>query len=131
MSSQNIQSNISLTDSVDRVIRLITNILRLCAIEKTAISMHLESILSPELSSTIIWFLRRWSQHYLLPKESYYYEISATLLQAFGEDSPTTLWIINLLVDKLICNINAFKSEPALIKETIDLLITLVETPKK
>lgn len=129
VSSQNVQSDISSpTDSIDRVIRLITSIFRLCTIEKTAISIHLENILSPELSSTIIWFLHRWSEIYLLPTEDYYSELSTTLLHAFGEDGPGALWSMNFLLDKVICNINAFKSEPALIDETIKLLISLVNS---
>lgn len=129
VSSQNVQSDISSsTDSIDRVIRLVTGIFRLCTIEKTAISIHLENMLSPELSSTIIWFLHRWSEMYLLPTEDYYLELSTTLLHAFGEDSPGALWAMNFLLDKVICNINAFKSEPALIDETIKLLISLVNS---
>ncbi|KAL0106778.1 hypothetical protein PUN28_015377 [Cardiocondyla obscurior] len=129
VSSQNVQSDISSpTDSIDQVIRLITAVFRLCTIEKTAISIHLENILSPELSSTIIWFLHRWSEIYLLPTEDYYSELSTTLLHAFGEDGPGALWSMNFLLDKVICNINAFKSEPTLIDETIKLLISLVNS---
>ncbi|KAM0733116.1 Exportin-4 [Formica fusca] len=132
VSSQNIQSDISSpAASIDRVIRLITCIFRLCALEKTIISIHAENVLSPELSSTIIWFLHIWSQSYLLPTEVYYSEISTTILQAFGEDSPGALWTMNFLLEKVICNINTFKSEPAVIKETIKLLITLVESQTK
>ncbi|XP_011701811.1 PREDICTED: exportin-4-like isoform X1 [Wasmannia auropunctata] len=129
VSSQNVQADISSpTASIDRVIRLITSIFRLCTIEKTAISLHLESILSPELTSTIIWFLHRWSEIYLLPTEDYYTELSTTLLHAFGDDSPGASWSMNFLLDKIICNINAFKSEPALIDDTIKLLISLVNS---
>ncbi|XP_012525953.1 exportin-4 isoform X2 [Monomorium pharaonis] len=132
VSSQNVQSDISSpTNLIDRVIRLIAGIFRLCTIEKTAMSIHLENILSPELSSTIIWFLHRWSEMYLLPTEDCYSELSTTLLHAFGEDSPGALWSINFLLDKVICNINAFKSEPALIDKTIKLLISLVNSRKR
>ncbi|XP_011873971.1 PREDICTED: exportin-4-like isoform X2 [Vollenhovia emeryi] len=132
VSSQNVQSDISCpANSIDQVIRLITGVFRLCTIEKTAISIHLENILSPELSSTIIWFLHRWSQIYLLPTEDYYSELSTTLLHVFGEDGPGALWSMNFLLDKVICNINAFKSEPALIDETIKLLISLVNSKER
>lgn len=132
VSSQDVQSDISgPMDSIDRVIRLIADVFRLCAIEKTAISIHLENILSPELSSTIIWFLLKWSKSYFVPNEVYYSEISPTILQAFGEDSPGASWTMNFLLEKVVCNINAFKSEPALIEGTINLLIGLTETQKK
>lgn len=132
VSSQNVQSDInSPAASIDLVIRLITGVFRLCAFEKTVISIHAENVLSPELSSTIIWFLHMWSQSYLLPVEVFYSEISTTILQAFGVDSQGALWTMNFLLEKIICNINTFKSEPALIKETIKLLIALVESPPK
>lgn len=117
--------------SADHVIRLVSSVFRLCYIEKIAISANLSNILSPELSSTIVWFLKRWSLSYLLPKESLYSEISTTLLQAFGEDTPGALWTVSFLLEKIESNINAFKGEPNLIKETMQLLVALVEPQAK
>lgn len=132
VSSQNIQSDVSGSmDSIDPIIRLTADVFRLCIIEKTAISIRFENILSPELSSTIIWFLFRWSKSYLVPYETYYSEISTMILQAFGESSPGASWTMNFLVEKIICNIEAFKSEPSLIKGTVELLVALTGTRKK
>ncbi|XP_012251237.1 exportin-4-like [Athalia rosae] len=117
--------------SADHVIRLVSAVFRLCQIEKIAISANLTNMLSPELSSTIVWFLQRWSLSYLLPPEQFYSEISTTLLQAFGEDTPGSLWTVSFLLEKIECNINAFKGEPNLVKETIQLLVTLVESQIK
>ncbi|XP_029049144.1 exportin-4-like [Osmia bicornis bicornis] len=131
-SSENISTDINInTESVDHIIRLVADVFRLCAIEKTAISIHLDSILSPELSCTITWFLHKWSLHYLLPPEIHYFKISTTFIQAFGEDTAGASWAVNFLLEKVECNINAFKSEPALMNETINLLLSLVESPKK
>lgn len=117
--------------SADHMIRLIAAVFRLSETEKSAISANAAQLLSPELSSTIVWFLHRWSQSYLLPTESNYSEISPTLLQAFGDDTPGALWTVNFLAEKVECNINAFKGERALIEETIQLLSTLVESHPK
>ncbi|KAG7189043.1 hypothetical protein KM043_008634 [Ampulex compressa] len=131
-SSENVQSDFNVANEpVDHVIRLIADIFRLCAIEKTAMSIHLEGILSPELSNTIVWFLRRWSLNYLLLSEDLCREISTTILLAFGEEGPSVFWTVNFLLDKIYCNINMFRSEPALIEETINLLLALVGTPLK
>ncbi|EZA56944.1 Exportin-4 [Ooceraea biroi] len=132
VSSQNVQLDLNRPIcSIDPVIRLIADVFRLCAIEKTLISLKLENILSPELSSTITWFLRRISQSYLLPRERYYAEISTTILQIFGDDTPGASWTMDFLLDKVIYNINAFKSEPTIVQETIKLLISLVESETK
>lgn len=118
-------------ESADHVIRLIAAVFRLCEFEKKAIAANLTSLLSPELSCTIIWFLHRWSLRYLLIVENHYSEISTTILEAYGEESPAALWTMNYLLEKITCNINAFKSEPTLIKYTIQLLVALVKYRNK
>ncbi|CAK9828307.1 Xpo4 [Anthophora retusa] len=95
-SAENVSSDIVVTESIDHVIRLIANVFRLCAIEKAAISVQLDSILSPELSS-------------------------------FGENTCGASWAMNFLLEKIEYNINAFKSEPALMNETIQLLTSLAD----
>ncbi|CAK9814579.1 xpo4 [Anthophora plagiata] len=129
-SAENVSSDIIVTESIDHVIRLIANVFRLCAIEKAAISVQLDSILSPELSCTIVWFLHKWSLHYLFPVEDNYTEISYMFLSAFGEHTCGASWAMNFLLEKIEYNINAFKSEPALMNETIQLLTSLADTKR-
>lgn len=114
--------------SADHVIRLIAAVFRLCEFEKNAVEANITSMLSPELSCTIVWFLHRWSLNYLAPVETNYSEISTIILEAFGEYSPAALWTVRFVLEKIACNINAFKSEPRLIKDTIKLLVALVES---
>jgi hypothetical protein len=131
-SSENISSSIDVTtESVDHVIRLVASIFRLCAIEKAAMSVLSDNILSPELSCTIIWFLHKWSLHYLLSIEYHYSEISLTFLHTFGDNTPGATWATNFLLEKIEFNVNAFKSEPAVMEETIKLLISLVSRTEK
>lgn len=129
------QSNLSdvngAEQSADHVIRLIAAVFRLSETAKIAINYNAAQHLSPELCSTIIWFLHRWSLSYLIPNENNYTELSTTLLQAFGDGTPGAQWTLNFLVEKIECNIKAFKGEPTLIKETMQLLVVLVgSTPK-
>ena len=131
-STQSSLSDINNADQrADHVIRLTATVFRLCEIEKIAIKANAAHILSPELSSTIMWFLHRWSLNYLMPSESYYSEISMTLLLAFGEESPGALWTLNFLLEKIEYNIDAFKGEQTLITETMNLLKTLVKSQTK
>ncbi|KAJ8667435.1 hypothetical protein QAD02_009098 [Eretmocerus hayati] len=129
------QSNISdingAEQSADHTVRLIASVFRLSEVAKIAINLNAAQHLSPELCSTIIWFLHRWSLSYLMPKESMYTELSTTLLEAFGEDSPGCQWTFNFLIDKIMCYIKAFKGEPSLIKETMQLLVVLVDSTDK
>ena len=115
----------------DHVVRLITTVFRLCEIEKNAVAADMTGMLSPELSCTIIWFMQRWSLHYLVPVESNYSEISPTLLEAFGRDSQAAMWTMNYLLEKIARNLNAFSSEPALVTDSVQLLVALVESQQK
>ncbi|XP_058796622.1 exportin-4-like [Phymastichus coffea] len=117
--------------SADHTIRLIVAVFRLSEVAKIAINSNAAQHLSPELCSSIAWFLNRWSLSYLVPKETLYSELSPTLIQAFGDDTPGALWTMNFLLEKIECYIKAFKGEPTLITETINLLNVLVDTNEK
>ena len=62
--------------STDQVIRLISAVFRLCEIEKNAIEANMAAYMSPEVSSTIMWFLKFWAEGYLLPPVNYYNKVS-------------------------------------------------------
>lgn len=118
-------------ESSDHIIRLTAAIFRLCEIERSAIEANLANLLSPELISSVVWFLHRWSLSYLLPTENYYSEISTTLIQAFGTDGAGAQWAVNFLLDNIKCIINVFKGEETLAEDTVKLLVGLVDTPTK
>lgn len=61
--------------STDLVVRLISAVFRLCEIEKNAIAANMSAFMSPEVSSTIMWFLKFWAEGYLLPPVSYYNKV--------------------------------------------------------
>lgn len=130
-SAEDISSDMNVPiESVDHIVLLATDVFRLCTIEKTAKSVRLDSILSPELSCTITWFLRRWSLNYLFIN-NHYSETSVTFKECFGENTPGALWVTKLLLAKIVYNINVFKSEPVLMEETVQLLLTLVQSAEK
>lgn len=49
----------------------------LCDLEKKLIEAKMESICSPLLSGTIMWFLHEFSLAYLMPKENNYNEVNS------------------------------------------------------
>ncbi|CAB0028566.1 unnamed protein product [Trichogramma brassicae] len=129
------QSNISdiagAEQSADHVIRLTAAVFRLSEVTKIDISYNAAQHLSPELCSSILWFMHRWSLSYLMIKETNYNEISTTLLEAFGEESQGSPWTLNFLVDKIICHIQAFKGEAAVTDEIRKLILSLVNVTNK
>lgn len=66
--------------STDQVIRLVSAVFRLCEIEKNAIAANMAAFMSPEVSSTVMWFLKFWAEGYLLPPANYYSKVSGRVI---------------------------------------------------
>lgn len=56
--------------------RLVSIGFNLCELEKQLIDAKMGALCSPLLSGTIVWFLREFSQAYLMPNETYYNEVN-------------------------------------------------------
>jgi len=118
-------------EASDHVLRLVGAVFRLAEVERRALEANLIYLWSPEVGSTVMWFLRRWSLTYLAAQESYYQDISLALVTAFGRDTDGAKWTINFLLEKVLSNLTRFSSEPAIVADTISLLVALVETKEK
>lgn len=62
-------------EQCDQALRIFTDVLKLCKIETQAAEAKLGHFMSPEVSCTLMWFLKRWCLSYLLPTESFYQEV--------------------------------------------------------
>lgn len=62
-------------ESCDHAFRIFADVLRLCALEKSAAEANLGYFMSPELGSTLVWFLNKWCLTYLEFKDD---RVSAT-----------------------------------------------------
>ncbi len=80
-----------------------------------------------------MWFLRRWAVTYLSVQENFYSEISLALVTAFGQNTDGAAWSVGFLLSKIISNLTspALNSEPGLVKDTVLLLISLVDSKEK
>ncbi|CAG2254595.1 unnamed protein product [Mytilus edulis] len=76
------------------LVRLVSGVFRLCEVERRAVDAKLTGYISPQLISTTMWFLHRWSRSYLLPDENYYAHVSHALLSSFGRDADGAQWVI-------------------------------------
>ena len=57
--------------------------------------------------------------------------MSLPLVTAFGQHTEGAVWTANYLLGKVESNLRYFRWEPNLIKESVELLITLVEIREK
>ena len=95
------------------------------------LKLGLAHLLSPEMGSTIVWWLRRFALTYMLPNENLYAELSPAFSAAFGRDSEGANWIIGFLLNKVESNLRTQTAEPSLMNETLQLLMALVDTKEK
>ncbi|XP_018907814.2 exportin-4 isoform X3 [Bemisia tabaci] len=117
--------------STDPIIRLVAAVFRLTFVEQTAIEAKLTSMLSPQVGSSLVWFIRHWALSYLLANESVYLELSMPLMMAFSQQSEHARWVVNFILHKIEINLLNYSGEPMLIEETVDLLISLVNYREK
>ena len=65
--------------------RLVSAIFHLGEVEKLAIDADLVAWLSPQVGSSIMWFIKQWLIMYLLPDESLYTQVRSLLkLELWG-----------------------------------------------
>ncbi|XP_013778949.1 exportin-4-like [Limulus polyphemus] len=117
--------------NTDHVVRLIAAVFRMCEVEKRAIEANLTHVLSPEVATTLVWYIKRWAVTYLLPNESYYTEMSMTLTGAFGKDSEAGLWTLNFLISKLETNLTRWSHEHKLAIETSQTLVSVLNNVER
>ncbi|KAG7176057.1 Exportin-4-like [Homarus americanus] len=111
--------------------RMMSTVMRLCETESQALKANLGHLLSPEVSSSLMWFLRRFCLSYLLPNESFYTELSIALTSAFGRDSEGAAWTLNYLLSVVEQTMRLRSSEPGLVEDTVNLLVTMVDSKER
>lgn len=114
----------------DNVIHLVSGIFCLFEIEAGAEDAEMGHFNSPEVSSTLLWFIKIWSDAYLLPSTEYYAEIGETLKQAFGTDTPGGIWTMNFIL-KQIYRYMKVSMEKLVVDDSIDLFVSLVKKKDK
>ncbi|KFB50065.1 exportin [Anopheles sinensis] len=121
--NQDIQEIPNAESNVDPVIRLMAAGFRLCELEKSAIEVRMYQFLSPQLSATLMWYLRHWCSSYVMaPYEPSSNHIFAT---AFGVGTGGASWVLNYLLNKICLNAQHLRGEPTVMEETVELLLEL------
>lgn len=62
-------------DQCDDVIRIFSDALRLCVIEDSAASINLSHLMSPLVSCSLMWFIKKFCLYYLVPIEHNYMQV--------------------------------------------------------
>jgi hypothetical protein len=123
--NQDITDFVNAETNVDLVVRILAAVFRLCELEKGAIEAKMVDLMSPELTCTLMWFLKMFADEYLLPMPEYYDSISETFKAAFGQ-GPGGLWTVNYFLGKICLNVQHFSAEDTIIEDTITLFLTIL-----
>ncbi|GAB1608778.1 exportin-4-like [Argonauta hians] len=111
----------------DNVVRLVAAVFKVCDVHRQAIDARLADCLSPQVGSTVMWFLQRWAVCYLLPEEACYTQISLALVSAFGRDTSAAQWAVDFLLGRINSNLSVWSGEEALMNDSLRLLVALVD----
>jgi hypothetical protein len=83
--------------------------------------------MSPQVASTLMWFLRELVRSYLFMNEKDYDDLSPSLQMIFGQDTPCGLVIINFLIKKIYSNFYIWNAENTATSQTAKLLLEIVK----
>lgn len=120
----------TLAERSDHVIWLISSILRISSLETNLVEKQLLDRLSPLLSSSILWFLKVWSQIYLFCEETEY-NISYIFVAAFSENSPLADSLVELILHKIYTNLKLYSSDKNVSEDTASLLVAFVKNKSR
>uniref|UniRef100_A0A336M8C7 Exportin-4 n=1 Tax=Culicoides sonorensis TaxID=179676 RepID=A0A336M8C7_CULSO len=118
-------------EQADQIIRLTASMLRLSELESTALKFQMGHLLSPELSSTLMFFMKIWVNTYLFPLPEYYESICEPIKTAFGINSECGTWILNYILTKVCSNIQQYSSEVNVIDDTVQVFLVILKQKHK
>jgi hypothetical protein len=122
-----IETKLNENDLFDPIIRLIFNSFQLCELETQMYSLNMLTHLSPQVATTLMWFMRELTRSYLFMKEEHYTDLSPNLQILFGQDTQSGLWVLNFLLRKLYTNFYIWSAENTTTSQTAKLLLEIVK----
>lgn len=79
--------------------------------------------LSPQLSETLVWFLKESVHGYLFMAESSYDELSPLLHMMLANDTPIGVQVVNFFVRKVLINFHIWSAENTITSQSAKLLL--------
>lgn len=118
-------------EQADPILRITASVLRLSELESTALKCQMGQLLSPELSSTLMFFTKIWLSIYLFPLPEYYETICESVKVAFGINTECGNWILNYILTKICSNIQQFSAEESVIDDTVQVFLGILKQKHK
>lgn len=111
-------------EPIDPITSLFFSSFRLCELEIYAKNMaKMFAYLSPQVSETLVWFLRESVRAYVYMAEKNYEQISAVLHLVFAQDTTLGPLVLNFLMRKIIINFHIWSAENTITSQSAKLLL--------
>lgn len=117
-------------DPVDPVTSLFFSSFRLSELEiyaKSRMSVNttrpMFEYLSPQVSETLMWFMRESVRAYVFMTEKNYDELSSILHLVFAPDTPLAALVLNFLLRKILINFHIWSAENTITSQSAKLLL--------
>ncbi|XP_050674585.1 exportin-4-like [Leptidea sinapis] len=115
------------SENVDPIIMLVGEIFRISSYECAALDAGLGSVFSPELSASVSWLLKIWSNSYLAPQT----QIAEVYEQCFGASRWGATWVMGRAASRAACVLRHLSSQPVAARHSLRLLTTLASIPRE
>lgn len=114
------------SDPIDPVTSLFFSTFRLSELEIYAKNMaNMFAYLSPQVSETLVWFLRESVRAYLFMTEKNYEELSPVLHLVFAQDTTIGSLVLGFLLRKVLVNFHIWSAENTITSQSAKLLLGL------
>lgn len=127
LSVELIETRLTPNDLCDPIIFLLFNSFQLCELESHMFSYNMLQFLSPQVASTLMWFLKEFVRSYLFMAEHAYTDLSPTLHTLFGQDTQAGTIVLSFLLRKLYTNFYIWSAENTTTSQTAKLLLEIVK----
>ena len=110
--------------SVDKVIGLITALFKVILVEMDFLKNGMNAGFSPEVSSSLVWFLKRFVNSYLTSSTDV--KLSPTLMSCFDLKQDCGKFVIKTILEITEVNLSVWSSEPQVSEDTTKLLLRML-----
>lgn len=111
---------------VDPIVKLFTAIFKLAVLETRFLKSNLGTAFSPEVASTVLWFLKRFVKAYLVQSSESHLKLSPSLTALFGKDSECGKWLVASILEVIEENLRGWCAETQVSDDVVRLLLRLV-----
>ena len=112
------------TSNVDLVIVLLTSLFKIIELEMEFLKNKMNLSFSPEVSSSLLWFLKRFTKSYLTSTTDI--KLSPTLMACFDLKQDCGKFVVKTMLEIVELNLSCWAAEPKVSEDVVKLLLRML-----